>query len=1107
MNSALSFSTWNINGISNNVLGDKTQNKDFVEAILDIDFMFLTETWNNQAINIPGFETIHSTLAKTLSKTACRQSGGITMLFKSKFKKFVSVVKSTKNFLGSKISKEMLNCNTDLYICGTYIPPEKSKYFEPEIFEELENDLVYFSSKGNLLILGDLNARTSKLTDFVSSEGNKHIINSSEDSLTPLERQNFDSSINNHGKKLIEICKNWELRILNGRILGDSLGRPTFHGKNGTSVVDYIICNQSLLQNTKHLVVKPPNYLSDHSQVVAWFDIQRNITNTTNHEDKTQSNVEKLPLQYIWTHDSKDAFIKSLKSNEIKEKLEKFLNNDFPDSKDGINQCVTEFQTIILEASRTSLKVNRKKHSFRTNTANKKWFDKDPTLFWKLLKNSSDDICQNENAKTPSQNQWLTHFETLHSRHTLTKNQEETLELLQESEKVKDKFNELDATITENELFNATKKLKSKKAVYSDKIRNEMIKFSANILKSGFLKVFNKIFKAGEFPEMWTEGLISPIHKSGNSLDPNNYRGICVSSCMGKLFCSILNTRLMNFTNNKKIIHSSQIGFMPERRTADHALTLKTLHDKFVKDSNSGKIYACFVDFKKAFDSVWHQGLLYKLLKYKIGGHFYDLIKNMYSHTKCAIKISNSRTPFFQYKRGVRQGCILSPLLFNIYINEIPKLFENNQSDPFILPNGTKINSLLYADDLVILSRSKHGLQNCLDQLHQWCTNWLMQINTKKTKVMIFQKHNSKLPVDIQFRIGNNIVEIAKEYTYLGLKLTQNGNFRATKQQLSEKALHALYKIRKKVDFHRLSPNIALKIFHSIISPILLYNSEIWGAFDNDNLNKWETSDIEKVNIRFCKLYLGVNKKASNVACLGELGKYPLLLTIKKNIINYLKHISQLPDDSIVKQTLDMSKDLYNNQKQSYYSNALNMLKKFYPNETKLESDILNYDTTTITKIMKEKYLEFWKHKITNSPKLTFLSTMKSEYKIEPYLFLIRNPTIRRTFTQFRISNHKLQIEFGRYQNIPREERICKLCNSGEIEDEFHFSLVCHQYSEIRRNSEEILKTIFNLNIPNESRKKLLGHTMMSNDPVIITLFSKFITACFAKRENTLKSM
>ena len=151
----------------------------------------------------------------------------------------------------------------------------------------------------------------------------------------------------------------------------------------------------------------------------------------------------------------------------------------------------------------------------------------------------------------------------------------------------------------------------------------------------------------------------------------------------------------MNFTNNKKIIHSSQIGFMPERRTADHALTLKTLHDKFVKDSNSGKIYACFVDFKKAFDSVWHQGLLYKLLKYKIGGHFYDLIKNMYSHTKCAIKISNSRTPFFQYKRGVRQGCILSPLLFNIYINEIPKLFENNQSDPFILPNGTKINSLL----------------------------------------------------------------------------------------------------------------------------------------------------------------------------------------------------------------------------------------------------------------------------------------------------------------------------------------------------------------------------------------------------------------------------
>ena len=110
-----------------------------------------------------------------------------------------------------------------------------------------------------------------------------------------------------------------------------------------------------------------------------------------------------------------------------------------------------------------------------------------------------------------------------------------------------------------------------------------MIKFSENILKSGFLKVFNKIFKAGELPEMWTEGLMTPIHKSGNS------RGICVSRLYGQTVCSILKTRLINVTNSKKLLHPSQIGFMPERRTADDTLTIKTPHDKFVKDFNSGK--------------------------------------------------------------------------------------------------------------------------------------------------------------------------------------------------------------------------------------------------------------------------------------------------------------------------------------------------------------------------------------------------------------------------------------------------------------------------------------------------------------------------------------
>ena len=214
-----------------------------------------------------------------------------------------------------------------------------------------------------------------------------------------------------------------------------------------------------------------------------------------------------------------------------------------------------------------------------------------------------------------------------------------------------------------------------------------MIKSSTDILSEGFIKLFNKIINTGIFPQSWCEGLITPILKSGDKQDPNNYRGICISSSLGKFFCSILNNRLMNYTKQENIIHPSQIGFMPGNRTADHILTLKTLHDKYVKQHKNKNIYASFVDFKKAFDSIWHDGLLLKLLENKIGGRFYDLIKNLYMNTKCAVKIGDQRTSFFSCSKGVRQGCVLSPILFNLYINELPQLFEKTNSDPFILSN------------------------------------------------------------------------------------------------------------------------------------------------------------------------------------------------------------------------------------------------------------------------------------------------------------------------------------------------------------------------------------------------------------------------------------
>ena len=160
--------------------------------------------------------------------------------------------------------------------------------------------------------------------------------------------------------------------------------------------------------------------------------------------------------------------------------------------------------------------------------------------------------------------------------------------------------------------------------------------------------------------------MITAIYKSVDKCDPSNYRGICVSSCLSKLFCSILNERLYNFIQERNLLHPSQIEFLPRFRTSDHIISLRTIIDMNVTHTPKSKLFCCFIDLKKAFDSVWHPELFKKLSHYGITGSVYN--------TKCSIKFGNKSTDYFTFGRGVREGCVLSPLLFNLYLNEIPNL-------------------------------------------------------------------------------------------------------------------------------------------------------------------------------------------------------------------------------------------------------------------------------------------------------------------------------------------------------------------------------------------------------------------------------------------------
>ena len=391
-----------------------------------------------------------------------------------------------------------------------------------------------------------------------------------------------------------------------------------------------------------------------------------------------------------------------------------------------------------------------------------------PREYWKLIKSLRKD--KFVKVAPINMNEWTDHFRALYAN-----KDDPTSELSQLLEDKIQKYidkNEnnitFDNLITENEVMSTIKKLKNNKAYGNDYIVNEMIKSAADKIKKPLSKLFNNILKSGVYPSAWSMSWITPIHKKGDVLDPNNYRAISVSSCLSKLFTAIINDRLSTFCDNNKVIPREQIGFFKGYGTKDHLFVLKTIIETMKKSRKT--LFCAFIDFAKAFDSVCHSRLLYKLLQLNIGSTFIKLIKNMYARMKAQIKQNNTLSTQFNIEIGTKQGCNISPNLFKIYLCDLPTALTKANCDP-IMFSDVELSCLLYADDLVLVSQTRNGLQQSLNTLSLYCKRWQLNINFSKSKMIIF---NTKIQ-SVQFNIDNKRIEVVSSYTYLGVAFHKNG--------------------------------------------------------------------------------------------------------------------------------------------------------------------------------------------------------------------------------------------------------------------------------------------------------------------------------------------
>ena len=437
-------------------------------------------------------------------------------------------------------------------------------------------------------------------------------------------------------------------------------------------------------------------------------------------------------------------------------------------------------------------------------------------------------------------------------------------------------------------------------------------------------------------------------------------------------------------------------------------------------------MFACFVDFRKAFDSVWHTGLFLKMQKSGISGRFYKIIKEMYLSSTLCVKTAGGLTPSFPSNIGVRQGCSLSPLLFNIFISDLTSSLDSGNCKPVEL-SSKKLSHLLYADDLVIISESPSGLQSSLDALHKYCRKWKLSINTDKTKVVIFsnfrKSSNQSVPL---FKIGENSIEVVEQYKYLGVIFSSNGSLNLGKALLEKKARRALFGLHSYLSDHSLPPICSLNLYQKIIQPIASYGSEVWAPYyfslngvlkkKCSIFDKFIDSPGAKCLLKFCKRLLGVHEKSVNLAVLGELGQIPPIVNTLTRCINFWLHILQSSTDSILYDAYVSSyKDFYDNNKDKW----LQLIKFLCLNFSSLTPTWENHqiDSKSVRKVLfsfKQElvkgFMSFWSVAVSdmvnnngpNGGRLSLFSSIKPVFGYEEYLSKIHNTKHRYILTRLR---------------------------------------------------------------------------------------------------------
>ena len=630
----------------------------------------------------------------------------------------------------------------------------------------------------------------------------------------------------------------------------------------------------------------------------------------------------------------------------------------------------------------------------------------------------------------------------------------------------------LNCEITYQEVSNAIDQSKLGKAYLS--IPNEALK--NNAAKFLLHKFFNKCFELGLSPTDWLQSELKPLFKGGDK-DPRaplDHRPICIMSCVAKIYSCVLNNRLQSHLNCNDLLSDTQNGFRSGRSCIDHVFSLVTILRN--RKLTNQQTFLCFVDFRRAFDSVNHDMLFHTLSsKFGIVGKMYKSLLSLYTNPITRVVLTAPgeiyRTEFFNCPLGVKQGDILSPTLFSMFVNDLTVELKNSGlgvsldavSDETSSSDGKFdskfiVNHLIYADDLVCIAPNANDLQALIDIVSLWCSKFRLEANLLKTEVLHVRK--SLVPRSkFRFKFGKRDIQYCQQYKYLGLYIDQFLNFEKMSNLLFEPAKRALNAVMCKMFKNKGFPHSIYKmLYDSCVTTIKDYGHEVIGFH--------EYSGSTNIHTKALRIYLGVGHSANLCGLRSEMTWPEPRSRTQVRMIRFLFRMKSMSDDRLTKKIFRYDQNFAKTHKNlTCWSSEINQIltrnNLFYNVDNIGSKPFLNLLSDSLLK----KDVEMFASQCRKSPKLRTYHTLFppfEEHNLSTKYVKLNLPFIvRKRLAQVRLGVLPIRIESDRYARvkIAAELRFCKQPHcinqtvpncEAIVEDEVHFMLQCKHYEKLR---------------------------------------------------------